>query len=103
MEQRSPAIPTLRAIDDYMNKTFPTIYRGEHHSTPSAEKDIMKLEQQYTSEQLYYSQGRKVGLGDKVKDFVELGVTNADRHVLPRWKERRAMYRYETSQSWPEE
>lgn len=98
MKERSPAIPTLRALSLHMECEFRTISRGTSHTSPSHEKDVSLLAQHYIASKVYYNKKRHLPEDDRVDDYVADGFNDAATKVLPRWIERRDIYTRSTRQ-----
>lgn len=100
LKKRSPAIPTLRMVDTYMNKQFPTIYRGIRHSTPKKEQDVALLHSHFTLSKIHQIQGRKLAAENKAKDALTDGFLEGVRATIPGWVERLAIYSRAEDQTW---
>ncbi|CDO69446.1 hypothetical protein BN946_scf184817.g6 [Trametes cinnabarina] len=100
MKARAPAIPTLRAIDKYLEAQFRTLYRGTGHTEPSKEADVQLLERFYDEARVHqYQCGRDAA--DNVKEFVSDGVRIAQTTIIPKWLARREVYPRSSRQQWP--
>ncbi|KAI0349259.1 hypothetical protein OH77DRAFT_1525815 [Trametes cingulata] len=99
MKARAPAIPTLRAIDEYLARQFRTIYRGTSHTSPSKEADVQHLYEFYREAGIHdYVPGRDAV--DDVKEVVSNGFQVASTTLLRKWLTRREVYDRTSSQIW---
>ncbi|KAJ7904125.1 hypothetical protein B0H13DRAFT_2233915 [Mycena leptocephala] len=86
----SPAIPTLRKVQRYMEKQFKTVARGSRHGTPDKEADVAKLTGQYMKSKLHnYCKGRSIT--QKSPDVVNVGAENLEcLDTMTDWWSRRS-------------
>ncbi|KAI0054416.1 hypothetical protein BV25DRAFT_1922704 [Artomyces pyxidatus] len=89
--KRGPAIPKVRMVRAHFERLFPSLKRGESHTSPQKETDVDKLEQIYTEAKVHiFKKGRKAAVErDVVKDTVTDGWKYATTKLMPKWASRR--------------
>lgn len=100
MQQRSPAIPTLRTLGVHIEAEFPTVSRGVKHSAPSKDQDVKLLQQHYALSGIYANKQRILESDDNTTDYLMKGFDDGARKVLPGWVERRNAYMHASRQTW---
>jgi hypothetical protein len=86
----SPAIPTLRAVVDYVQFHVNPFARYKKHQSPDAEDDIQLLVQYYQTHRMHVRRHRKMSKKEKSVDYLRQGAEHTRlTNVITRWLERR--------------
>jgi hypothetical protein len=86
----SPAIPALRAVQDYVQFYVNPYPRYKKHTSPSAEKDIKSLQHYYEVNKIHKSQKRAHETDGGSPDFLREGAEpEALSATIQRWVENR--------------
>lgn len=85
MEEHSPATPTLRAVQEHVERECGISGRGKKHTVTSREKDIDRLVSAYQASEVHINTvGREVNEKDIIKDVVIEGVGKV-QGTIDRW------------------
>lgn len=88
----SPAIPTLRDVQDHVQYTINPYPRYKKHTSPDAEKDIKTLCVYYTTHRVHRAgQVRKASVADTPRDLVRRGAEESLlTKAIKRWVDKRS-------------
>ena len=89
LKKLHPAINIIRAVTEHIEDEFGTKARGQSHTVPSKEKDILLLQKSYHEAGYHeFSNGRKITQDkDKAKDYTTRGYTHLHMgKVIERWR-----------------
>lgn len=88
LKDRSPAIPTLHAVQKHLEHQIRSLCRGSSHSDLSHAKDVSRLKDAYISSNIHVEeQGRAVRTKtDIVQDIITHGAVGlATKNTIAQW------------------
>lgn len=102
LKERSPAIPTLRAVSKHLERQVKPLWHGVSHVDPSKNNDINRLEDSYVSSKVHVAEpGRTERTrADIAKDIVTEGAIRlGTKGTIERWWKKKDLLRA-TMETW---